>query len=39
MVIGLDLSIKKGLIKEGSIVVLASGGTGFIWGATVVRWG
>jgi len=39
MVIGLDLGIKKGLMKEGSIVVLASGGTGFIWGATVVRWG
>ena len=39
MVIGLDIAIKRGLIKDGSLIVLASGGTGFIWGATVVRWG
>jgi len=39
MIIGLDIGIKKGLVKEGSIVVFASGGTGFLWGATVVRWG
>jgi len=39
MVIGLDIGIKRGLVEEGSIVVFASGGTGFLWGATVVRWG
>ncbi len=39
MVIGLDLGIKKDLVKEGSIIVFASGGTGFLWGATVIRWG
>ena len=39
MIIGLDIGIKKGLIKDGSVVVLASGGTGFLWGATVLRWG
>ena len=39
MIIGLDTGIRRGLVKQGSIVVLASGGTGFIWGATVVRWG
>ncbi len=39
MVIGLDIGIKRGLVREGSVVVLASGGTGFIWGATVLRWG
>jgi 3-oxoacyl-[acyl-carrier-protein] synthase-3 len=39
MIIGIDLGIKRGLIKEGSLIVLASGGTGFLWGATVVRWG
>jgi len=39
MIIGLDIGIKKGLVKDGSIIVFASGGTGFIWGATVVRWG
>ncbi|MCC6046155.1 MAG: 3-oxoacyl-ACP synthase [Ignisphaera sp.] len=39
MVIGLDIGIKRGIVKNGSIIVFASGGTGFIWGATVVRWG
>lgn len=39
MVIGLDIGIRRGLVREGSIVVLASGGTGFLWGATVLRWG
>ncbi|WP_069807093.1 3-oxoacyl-ACP synthase [Vulcanisaeta thermophila] len=39
MVIGLDEGLRRGLIKDGSIVVMASGGTGFIWGAVVLRWG
>lgn len=39
MVIGLDIGIKKGLVRGGSVIVMASGGTGFLWGATVVRWG
>lgn len=39
MIIGLDIGIKRGLVRDGSLVVLASGGTGFLWGATVLRWG
>ena len=39
MIIGLDLGLKKGLVSDGSIIVFASGGTGFLWGATVLRWG
>lgn len=39
MIIGLDIGIRKGLVGEGSIIVFASGGTGFLWGATTIRWG
>jgi 3-oxoacyl-[acyl-carrier-protein] synthase-3 len=39
MVIGLDEGIRRGLVKEGSVIVMASGGTGFIWGSIVLRWG
>ncbi len=38
-VIGLSIALERKLIDKGSIIVLASGGTGFLWGATVVRWG
>ncbi len=39
MVIGLDIGLRKGLVEEGSLIVFASGGTGFLWGATALRWG
>lgn len=39
VIIGLDLGLKRGLVREGSVIVLASGGTGFLWGATVIKWG
>lgn len=39
MIIGLDIGLRRGLVKDGSIVVFASGGTGFLWGAVVLRWG
>jgi 3-oxoacyl-[acyl-carrier-protein] synthase-3 len=39
MIIGLDIGVRRGLVGEGSLIVFASGGTGFLWGATALRWG
>jgi len=36
--IGLSESVAEGRIKEGSTVLLAAFGSGFTWGAAVLRW-
>jgi len=36
--IALSELLEKGLIKEGSLVCLASFGSGFTWGANLIRW-
>lgn len=36
--IGLSESVADGRIKEGSTVLMAAFGSGFTWGAAVVRW-
>jgi 3-oxoacyl-[acyl-carrier-protein] synthase-3 len=36
--IALDESIEQGLVKDGDIVCLASFGSGFTWGAALVKW-
>lgn len=38
-ILSLDLGLKSGLIKDGSLVVMASGGIGFTYGAAVLEWG
>ncbi|MBD0378985.1 3-oxoacyl-ACP synthase [Paenibacillus sedimenti] len=38
-ILSLDLAIKSGQIKPGSVVVLVSAGIGYAWGATTLRWG
>lgn len=35
---GLYLAEKQNLLNSGDIVVLASAGTGYTWGATVIEW-
>ncbi|MCL5039980.1 MAG: 3-oxoacyl-ACP synthase [Firmicutes bacterium] len=30
---------EKGILKEGDVAVLVGAGTGYTWGATVIRWG
>jgi 3-oxoacyl-[acyl-carrier-protein] synthase-3 len=36
--IALDECVEQGRIREGDLVCLAAFGSGFTWGATLVRW-
>jgi 3-oxoacyl-[acyl-carrier-protein] synthase III len=36
--IALDEALKEGRLKTGDIIVLAAFGSGFTWGAAVIRW-
>jgi 3-oxoacyl-[acyl-carrier-protein] synthase-3 len=38
-VLALELAEQAGKLREGELIVLASAGLGFTWGATAVRWG
>lgn len=38
-VLALELASAEGRLRDGDVVVLASAGLGFTWGATVLRWG
>jgi 3-oxoacyl-[acyl-carrier-protein] synthase-3 len=38
-ILSLQLGLKQGKIKDGSVVVLVSAGIGYAWGATTIRWG
>jgi 3-oxoacyl-[acyl-carrier-protein] synthase III len=38
-VLALELAAAEGRLREGDLVVLASAGLGFTWGATALRWG
>jgi len=37
--LGLHLARQEGRLRDGDVVVLLSAGTGYSWGATVIRWG
>ncbi len=37
--LGLYLARQEGRLRDGDVVVLVSAGTGYSWGATVIRWG
>ncbi|MCL5883978.1 MAG: ketoacyl-ACP synthase III [Deltaproteobacteria bacterium] len=36
--IALDEALDQGLVREGDLVCLAAFGSGFTWGATLIRW-
>jgi 3-oxoacyl-[acyl-carrier-protein] synthase-3 len=38
-VLSLELGLAAGKVREGSTVVMVGAGLGFVWAATVVRWG
>lgn len=35
----IELGVKQGLIRPGSVVVLAAAGIGYAWGALTLKWG
>jgi len=39
MPILVKLGLESGRIKDGTLIAMVSAGTGYTWGATVVRWG
>jgi 3-oxoacyl-[acyl-carrier-protein] synthase-3 len=39
VIVSLDLGLRAGKIREGSLVVLAAGGIGFTYAAALVQWG
>lgn len=39
ILISLDCGLKNNIIKDGDLVVLASGGIGFTYAAALIRWG
>lgn len=39
VIISMDLGLKAGTIRQGSFVVLASGGIGFTYAAAMIQWG
>jgi 3-oxoacyl-[acyl-carrier-protein] synthase-3 len=38
-VLALELALEQDRLRDGDLVVLASAGLGFTWGATALRWG
>ncbi|QBI20705.1 3-oxoacyl-ACP synthase [Egibacter rhizosphaerae] len=36
---GLDRAARRGVVRDGDLVLLLAAGTGYTWAATVVRWG
>jgi 3-oxoacyl-[acyl-carrier-protein] synthase-3 len=38
-ILSIELGLKHGKIKPGSVIVLVGAGLGFVWASTVIRWG
>jgi 3-oxoacyl-[acyl-carrier-protein] synthase III len=38
-VISLDLGVKSGKIKDGTTMAIIAAGIGYVWAATIVKWG
>ena len=36
--IALDEAVREGRVQPGDVVVLAAFGSGFTWGASILRW-
>ena len=38
-ILSLELAIKQGKVKEGSVVCMIAAGIGYVWSANVIKWG
>ncbi|MBR2967832.1 MAG: 3-oxoacyl-ACP synthase [Clostridia bacterium] len=38
-ILSLELALKQGKVKEGSIVCMVAAGIGYVWSANVIKWG
>lgn len=37
--IAIDEGVKQGKLKDGTVMAIIAAGIGYVWGATIVRWG
>ena len=38
-ILSLELALKKGIVTDGSVVCLLAAGIGYVWAASVIKWG
>jgi len=38
-ILSLELALKEGKVKDGSVICMLSAGIGYIWAANVIKWG
>lgn len=38
-ILSLDLALKAGKVKDGSVVCMLAAGIGYVWAADIIRWG
>lgn len=38
-ILSLEIGLREGKIREGSLIVMVGAGLGFVWASSVVRWG
>jgi len=38
-VLSLEIGLREGKIRDGSLIVMVGAGLGFVWASSVVRWG
>jgi len=38
-ILSLELALKEGKVKDGSVVCMLSAGIGYVWAASVIKWG
>ena len=38
-ILSLDLALKEGKVRDGSVVCMLSAGIGYVWAANIIRWG
>ena len=38
-ILSLYLGLKEGKVKDGSVVCMIAAGIGYVWAASIVRWG
>ena len=38
-ILSLELALKEGKVKDGSVVCMIAAGIGYVWAANIIRWG
>ncbi|MDD4291394.1 MAG: 3-oxoacyl-ACP synthase [Clostridia bacterium] len=38
-ILSLELALKRGMVKDGSVVCMIAAGIGYVWSANIIKWG